>query len=336
MDELMNRYTSEESNWEGYRTIILKDHLSGCSAEFALRGGTLLNFYASGNGKRVNIIDGYQSAEEFELLSGARCCMMAPFSNRIKKGEYSFNGRNHKLINPVNASREPIHGLIRTLILEPIEITASDEDVRLVLFTEEIRPGKFEGYPFSINVYISIRFSQNNLQFNITGENVGNSPAPFGAGWHPYFKTSESGINGLEISAPFSKFIGMDDALIPLTGNKAYRNIEEMPELDFRQGRKIGAQNVNMCYCGGAKNKEGFIETVINDPINNIKITVGQEEGVMYLYTADDAKYRPRLSIAAEPVQFISNSYNRPELQNKLTVKPGERFGFKFSVKAEL
>ncbi|HEX2982667.1 MAG TPA: aldose 1-epimerase, partial [Ignavibacteriales bacterium] len=329
----MNRYTTEESDWEGYRTIILKDRVSGCSAEFALRGGTLLNFYASGNGKRVNIIDGYQSAEEFELLSGARCCMMAPFSNRIKNGEYSFNGENYKLINPVNASREPIHGLIRTLILKPIEIAVSDEDARLVLFTDEIRPGKFEGYPFSINVYISIIFSQNNLQFKITGENAGDSPAPFGAGWHPYFKTSESGIYDLEIAAPFLKYIGMDGAYIPLPGNEAYRNIDESLELDFRQERKIGTQNVNMCYCEGAKNKDGIIETVINDPINKIKITIGQEEGVMYLYTADDAKYRPRLSMAAEPVQFISNSYNRHELQNKLTIKPGEQSSFKFSVK---
>lgn len=331
----MNRYTAVESIWEGYNTIILKDQESGCSAEIALRGGTLLNFKAYIKNKLINIIDGYQSAEEFETFSGARSCMMAPFSNRIKSGEYSFAGSKYKLVNPVDAAREPIHGLLRTLIMRPAEIKATEDGIKLILFTDEIRPGKFEGYPFSIDIYISLIFTTNRLQFEIICENIGDSPAPFGAGWHPYFKTSESGINNLEIIAPYKQYVAMDSALIPLPGAEAFKTLDESPELDFRRRKKIGSQKLNICYSDGIRNDKGLIETVIIDPENGIKIIVGQEEGVLYLYTGDEAKLRPRRSIAAEPVQFISNSYNRPELQTKLAIKPGKRSSFKFGVRAE-
>jgi aldose 1-epimerase len=334
----LKRFTYSESKFGNYNTIILKDNQTGTNIEIALKGATLLRYQIASAKGLLNIVDGYATPEELTELSGARCCIMAPFSNRIEKGFYVFNDEQHQMFNPVNPQREPIHGFVRVLEFETKEVIPSDDKIELTLFTDKLRKEAFKGYPFNVDVYVKFVLTENKLLMSIIGKNVDTIPIPFSSGWHPYFKTGENGVDHLILTVPAKKIIAVDESLIPYPGEEAYVTVEENPQADFRpeldsSERVIGSREVNCCYFDlVADRKDKLIRTTIEDPIKKLKISIFQKEGVVYAFTGDQAKYRPRRSIALEPVQCITNAYNRHELREKITVYPGKSSVFDFGI----
>jgi aldose 1-epimerase len=333
----MENYSIEKGKLGKHETIILSENTSGTKAEIALRGATLLSYYIPVKGRLINIIDGYQSAVELEELAGARCSIMAPFSNRIEDGFYEFNDEQHQLINPVNSAKAAMHGLTRVADFEIKTEQISDSSASVVLFTPVLRKGKFPGYPFDVDVEVSFSLKSGKLGIIITGKNIGSEPAPFCSGWHPYFKTSENGIDHLELSIPASTLIEIDEKYVPLKGNEAYTSVDEFPECDFRPKKEkginiIGEREVNVCYTNLSRDLDGMIRSSITD--NNLKLTIKiyQDSGVFYAFTGDGLKYRPRKSIALEPVEHITNSYNRPEVREAITLAPGAENSFHFGI----
>ncbi|MGE5683227.1 MAG: aldose 1-epimerase [Bacillota bacterium] len=334
----MKRFSCSEGQFGNLRTIILQDNNSGSNVVIALKGAAVLSYHIPSDSGFINIIDGYASPDELNEQSGARSCIMAPFSNRIENGFYVFNDEQHQMFNPVNPQREPIHGFVRILDFVIKESLASDDKIELTLYTDKIRKDSFRGYPFDLDVSVKYTLTQNKLLVSITGTNVGDTPLPFGTGWHPYFKTCENGIDHLLLTVPARKIVAVDDNLIPFKGDDAFISVDENPEADFRpeldkNERIIGDREVNYCYYDlYAEKNEKLIKTSIKDPDNKLKITVFQKEGVVYAFSGDGVKHRPRKSIALEPVQFVTNAYNRHELTDKLTLLPGNSKSFDFGV----
>ncbi|MCX6149262.1 MAG: aldose 1-epimerase [Ignavibacteriales bacterium] len=332
----MSRYELRESKFGNYKTLILSDELNGTKAEIALKGATLLNYFVPVNNKLLNIVDGYQTPEEFDELAGARSSIMAPFSNRIKRGTYEFDGKLYQLISPINPNKDVIHGLVRVIDFEIKDIETIDDKISLTLFTNKIRKEAFPGYPFNLDVTIKFTLKENTLDVEISGLNINDAPIPFACGWHPYFKTNEDGIDNLILQLPANKIVLLDEKYIPLIGEKAYSNLDEHPELDFRTDdlnkNTLGKKIVNVCYTDIIPDLDGFARTKLTDEITGIQIIVFQKGGVIYAFTGDEVKYRPRKSIAIEPVEYITNSYNRPELSDKIILKPGQLKTFKFGV----
>jgi aldose 1-epimerase len=142
------------------------------------------------------------------------------------------------------------------------------------------------------------------------------------------------------LNVPADYVVEVDEKLIPLEGLKAFKPVKEKPEADYLPSdgdakNIIGSREVNFCYSGLIADKDGYARTSIKDPQNGLKITVLQNEGVVYAFSGDGTRHRPRKAIALEPVEYITNSYNRPELIDKLTVKPGASKTYKFAVEFE-
>jgi aldose 1-epimerase len=173
----------------------------------------------------------------------------------------------------------------------------------------------------------------------IVGENVGARPAPFGCGWHPYFKTSEHGIVRLVLSVPAQGVIRTDDRLLPLEGQAAYGALEGTPDLDFRPtrpaaSRRLGKAVLDRCFYGLSADPDGLSRTRLEDPDTGLTLTVVQEGGLMHVFTGDTLPIRPRASIALEPVQFMTNAFNRPEVKDRIALPPGQTSVFRFGVEA--
>lgn len=333
----MSRFIYSEGKFGKFETIILKDTALGTTAEIALRGATLLNYFIPVAGGLFNILDGYATPQELEEQSGARSCIMAPFSNRIEDGFYEFGDMQHQMINPVNPAREVIHGFARVINFNVKNVEPGDEGITLTLYTDQIRSNLFKGYPYSVDVEVRFTLSVDKLNVEITGHNKGEEPAPFGCGWHPYFRTSEKGVDHLILNIPADSIIAVDERYLPLKGNDAYLPVDEDPEADFRPCKDItknviGDREVNYCFASLKADNDGLIRSSIKDPENGLQITVFQRGGVFYAYSADGVKFRPRKSIALEPVQFMTNAFNRPELKDKLSLNPGSSVTFSFGV----
>ncbi|MFP3747330.1 hypothetical protein SB816_30140, partial [Achromobacter sp. SIMBA_011] len=71
---------------------------NGFTAEIAYEGATLLSWQprlADGS-ESENLIEGYLTPAELQSQSGVRNGILAPFTNRIPDGKFSFGGEMHR------------------------------------------------------------------------------------------------------------------------------------------------------------------------------------------------------------------------------------------------
>lgn len=312
----------------GIDAVELRDERSGAFAVFTRRGATLLDWCVPDAGEMVALTDGYVSAEDLAGQNGVRNGILAPFPNRIADGRYAFEKRNFDLLPGVPAGERLIyHGVLRQMDLTIAEVQESIDDAT-VLFTGLIGPQAVPGYPFALELGVRVSFTARSLALNVTATNVGKHAAPYAAGWHPYFRLGDAAIDSLELTVPATRCIFTDDALIPLAGAAAFAPVVTSPLPDFRQPRPLGAAVIDGCYADATPDADGLIRSRLRDPATGRQLTIWQRGGLTHVFTGDTLARDPRRSIAIEPVEAMTNSFNRPDCETLIRLAPGATRSF--------
>jgi aldose 1-epimerase len=136
--------------------------------------------------------------------------LLSPWVNRVRNGNYSFEGRNYQL--PINEENlgNAIHGL---LARKPFsyQIEGSKAIVRYAYHAEE------KAYPFTFETTLTYEFDANNvfhLQFE--AKNTGDGNMPFACGWHPYFQLPDGELSDWTIRFDSISKFHSDSQMIPL------------------------------------------------------------------------------------------------------------------------
>ncbi len=142
--------------------------------------------------------------------------LLAPWVNRVRNGNYSFQGRNYQLPISEPALGNAIHGFLARKPFEIIEKKVIDNQAKLVL--QHSYTGDYPGFPFPFDFQLTYELHTNGhffIRFGI--KNTGEHLMPFAIGWHPYFTFPDTDLSDLEISfSPQSKFLS-DSQMIPLS-----------------------------------------------------------------------------------------------------------------------
>ncbi len=136
--------------------------------------------------------------------------LLSPWVNRVRNGNYSFEGRNYQL--PINEENlgNAIHGL---LARKPFsyQIEGSKAIVRFEYQAEE------KAYPFPFETTLTYEFDANNVfHMQFEAKNTGDGNMPFGCGWHPYFKLPEGELAEWKIRFDSLSKFHSDSQMIPL------------------------------------------------------------------------------------------------------------------------
>ncbi|MGC8597236.1 MAG: aldose 1-epimerase [Thermocladium sp.] len=111
-------------------------------------------------------------------VTRAGMAILAPFANRVRNGEYVFNGITYKL--PVNSEGHAIHGFVKDREWQVLERSDAFISMGLELKNEP-------GYPFKLYFNAKYEIRNNGLEFSLTVVNTGEKVAPITVGAHPYF-----------------------------------------------------------------------------------------------------------------------------------------------------
>ncbi len=140
--------------------------------------------------------------------------LLAPWVNRVRNGNYSFQGRNYQLPITEPSLGNAIHGFLARKSFQVMEKKANHDKAILVL--EHDYAGDYPGFPFPFIFQLTYELQINGhfyVHFDI--KNTGENHMPFAIGWHPYFSFPNADLSDLEISfSPQSKFIS-DSQMIP-------------------------------------------------------------------------------------------------------------------------
>ncbi|WP_246262389.1 aldose 1-epimerase [Aromatoleum evansii] len=320
----------------GMEAIELHDERSGAFAVFAHRGATLLDWRVRDGSELVALTDGYLSAEELASQNGVRNGILAPFPNRIAGGRYRFEGRDHDLLPGVPAADRLIyHGFLRTMDLKVANVQETSTGVS-VLFTGVIAADSFPGYPFALKFNVRVSFAARSIGLTVTATNIGERAAPYAAGWHPYFRLGDAPLDSMELTIPATRCIVTDAKLLPLDDEAAYAPVGEAALPDFRQPRRIGDAVIDGCYGGARPEADGLIRSHLRDPATGRQLTIWQRGGLTHVFTGDTLARDPRRSIAIEPVEAMTDVFNRPECARDIRLPPGATSSFSCGVEFDV
>lgn len=306
----------------------------GAQAVVALDGATLLSWRARAGGRLTDLVDGYRDAVELHEQDGVRNGVMAPFVNRIADGRYIFDSRRHDLLPGLPEGRRTVyHGFLRVLRTTPAALTTSGPFARVEL-TASIRPDTVSGYPFELDIRVRYTLTATSLALEVTGCNTGDGPAPYGAGWHPYF-TLGGGVDELELrlSIPATSVVRTRD-LVPLDGPAAFDAVTTRPDLDFRLPRRIAWRRLDVAFADLTTDADGWATTMLRDPRSGAQLRIRQPGGLMHVFTGDTLARDRRRSVALEPVEMMTNAFNRRDCRSSITLAPGRSRTFRCVVEA--
>jgi aldose 1-epimerase len=305
----------------------------GCVVTIAHRGATLLRWLHSTGTLETDLSDGYIDAAELVGQNGVRNGVLAPFPNRIALGRYEFAGSSYDLLpGQPDEDRLIYHGFLRELPTSLISVETGQHGAELAFACDGMRPGAFAGYPFALDIRVVYEITASSIDLTVQVHNVGQSAAPCATGWHPYFRLGTKSIDELQLTIPAQSVIRTTADLIPLSGAEAH-GLPEIDAPDFRLARPIGEAVLDTCYSDLVADDDGISRTLLSNPRTGQSLEIWQESGHMHVFTGDTLGRDQRRSIALEPVEVITNSFNRAELVEHVTLAPDSHRFFRCGVR---
>ncbi len=237
---------------------------------------------------------------------GGQGDVLVPFPGRIREGRYSFGGQTLQMDKNDKDGPNAIHGFLRAVLWD-IKAQTDTE----ITFSADVHPQDHPGYPFSLRALVTWQVTPTGLSCAFRIENTGDTPAPAGAGFHPYFTVGTELINTSVLEVPFASTLEFDAALLP-TGREL--PVNDTP-YDFRRAHAVGDTVFNTCYLCPQRNAAGKAVIVLRSPDTQrtVSVTLGEAVGYVVLYSGDPLPpSHRRRALAIEPMTCGSDAFNYP------------------------
>lgn len=229
-----------------------------------------------------------------------RGAVLAPWSNRIGDGRYSFGGTEHAL--PLNepARGNALHGLVLDAQWQSVRASATAVALRL-------RLGPTDGYPFRLDVALSYRLGDDGLAVTLGATNAGDTPAPYGCGFHPYLEPTAGPVDDVALRLDADTRLLTDPLRNLPTGREPVRGTA----YDFAAARAIGDLELDHAFTG-LRLDEGVHRASVGD----LAVWWGPSLPWVQVFTTAD-----RSAIAVEPCTAPPDAFRTGE--DRVVLDPG-------------
>ncbi len=242
--------------------------------------------------------------------------LLFPFPNRIRDGEFMFQGERFR-IDP------PRHGFVRDKAWRVIETGASNLDgawVRSAIKASDYRREILDQFPFPFTLEVTYRVRNGALELDAIAENTGERTMPAGFGIHPYFRRPERGT----IQVPAAKRWELSDSLP--TG----KILEVEGRFDLRQPKDIAGLELDDIYADPVADPSGLVQCFLNDEVNKTQ-TVVEFPRKQFPHIVVYTPPAPRPALCIEPNSCPTDAFN---LQlhgidaDVIELEPGQKVAF--------
>jgi aldose 1-epimerase len=276
--------------------------------------GATLRSYTVGD---EPVLDGFA---ELEVCSMARGQLLIPWPNRLGDGRYSFGGTDHQLPLDEPELGNALHGLVRWANWAAEPHSASRLTMRHRLHP---RPG----YPFCLELTAEYQLESTGLTVSLAAINLGDAPAPFGAGAHPYLRVGTPLIDTCTLRIPASTALHTDSRFLP-----AGRALVAGSDRDFREPRLIGAIRIDASYTGLIRDPDGLARVTLEAP-DGRRLTLWADEYFRWLQLFGGDPLPPgerRRGLAVEPMTCPPDAFRSGE--DLIVLEPGETSGGRWGI----
>ncbi len=267
-------------------------------------GGGLREYRVEG----FDVLDGYAADA---IATAARGAPLLPWPNRLRDGRYRFQGVDHQLPLTEPEQRNALHGLARWSSWRRCEYAPDHVAVELVQHPQP-------GYPFDLVYRVEYTLSAAGLRVAVTGRNVGDRAAPFGAGQHPYIRVDEGTIDAARLRSPAATRFKTDRRQIPVGGPVPVRG-----KYDLRRERRIGRRALDTGFTDLERDADGLARLVMTGRERRVTVWMDGSFEHLMLFTGDSlTPGERRRGLGVEPMTCAPNAF-----QNGIglrVLEPGE------------
>lgn len=252
------------------------------------------------------VLDTYQTPKEMSINRWAKNVLLYPFPNRLKQGQYEWEGQAYQF--PVNdaPTNNALHGFGTEQKME-VATAEADAEKALIRCRFDYDGGRVY-YPFPFRFEAAFMLQAGRLTVELSVKNTGKGALPFGMGWHPYFRLSDD-LPNHQLQLPPCEMVGVDAEMIPTGKRYEYTT--------FSQPRRIGTEVLDNCFA--LRQQEGRIQIQLT--YAGQELVYWQEVGkggfpFVQLFTPPH-----RTCIAIEPMTCNIDAFNNGE--GLIKVEPG-------------
>ena len=211
------------------------------------------------------------------------CFPLIPFSNRIRNGQFAFQGQEIKMLPNFLPEVHTIHGHGWKVPWTVIEVSEKRAVLAYQHFADE--------WPFPYLARQIFELHGTSLTVTLQITNIGKSAMPVGMGLHPYFvRTPKS-----TITAKTEKMWINDSENMPLC-------LETVSEIGLlSQGLTVQQKTLDNLFCGWNR------EVLISWPEWNatLKISADAPLDFLVIFTPPEENF-----FCVEPVSHVTNAFN--------------------------
>jgi aldose 1-epimerase len=215
-------------------------------------------------------------------IEAVSCFPLTPFSNRLRQGRFTFEGR--EIVLPANTSEPHAqhgHGWRR-----PWQVAKAGAGAAILRLEH-----KSGDWPFDYTAEQRFRLSAGSLEVEFLARNDCDRPMPYGFGLHPYFPRTPKCL----LRASVSGFWETDDEVMPV------RHIAPSPRLDPSAGLPVAERCMDNAFTGWSG------RAVIDWPERAARLTMTATAPlrVLVIYIPPGEDY-----FCAEPVSNTTDAFN--------------------------
>jgi len=256
-----------------------------------------------GGGVRAYDVGGRDVLQPYavdEICDGAHGAPLVPWPNRLGDGRYRFDGIEHQVALTEPEKHNAIHGFLRW---RPWRCLAHEEGH--VVMATTLFP--LQGYPFTLDVRVSYRLDESGLSVTTTATNVGDQPAPYSCGQHPYLSPGVGTVDDCTLHLEADTRILTDPQRQLPTG----REDVAATAYDFRAGRRLDDLVIDDAFTDLRRDDQGRAWVRLDCADDRVtQLWVDEAYPVIEIFTGDTlAPGRRRRGLGTEPMTCPPNAF---------------------------
>lgn len=253
---------------------------------------------------RVGDRDVLQPYAADAMCDGAHGAPLIPWPNRLGDGHYRFDDSDHQVALTEPDKHNAIHGFLRWRPWQAIEHHRDRLVMSATLFP-------LTGYPFALDVHLDYRLDDTGLTVTTTATNIGDQPAPYGCGQHPYLSPGDGLVDDCTLHLEADTRILTDPERQLPTGTEP---VDGTP-YDFRNGRKLGDLEIDYAFTDLHRDADNraWVRLIRTDG-RLVELWVDNAYPIVEIYTGDTlAADRRRRGLGTEPMTCPPNAFQSGE-----------------------
>lgn len=187
---------------------------------------------------RVGDVEIVQDYPADALPSGGSGIVLVPWPNRVRDGRWTLDGAVQQLDITEPAKGNASHGLLRNT-----GYRVTDRSDAAITLSATVFPQ--HGYPFHLDTSVRYSLTPTGIEIVHGVHNVGDRPAPFGVGCHPYLRVGDTPTRDLVVTVSGTRMLETDERSLPVREV----DVAGTPK-DLRAGAALRDLDLDTAYTG--------------------------------------------------------------------------------------